>query len=188
MVAKRKLVTPQEIDKLGLKVQSRLLACTYYAQARVLALYAPIRGEVATRDIMTAALADGKTVCYPLAHVHGRILAFRSIRSERDLEPGRLGVKEPSAESELVPIDQIELFVVPGLGFSRDGQRLGRGGGYYDATLRVASPKSRRVGIALSAQVLDSVPTNDDDIPMDVIVTENETIRGLNRGWEFVEV
>src|SRR5260221_14580872 len=92
LTAKRRALTPELIDARGLKVQSRFLATPYYAKARILALYAPIRGEVPTRDLLTAALADGKTVCYPLSHVRGRILSFRSIRSETDLEPGRLGV------------------------------------------------------------------------------------------------
>jgi 5-formyltetrahydrofolate cyclo-ligase len=149
------------------------------------ALYAPIRGEVPTRDILIAALADEKVVCYPLSHVHGRILSFRAITSESELEPGRLGVREPNSASELVPVDQIDLFVVPGLGFTRDGKRLGRGGGYYDATLRAASARSRRVGLAFSDQVVGVLPTNQDDVDMDLVVTESESLRGLCRDWEF---
>jgi 5-formyltetrahydrofolate cyclo-ligase len=183
--AKRKAMNPQLLDARGLKVQARFLATHYYSSARTVALYAPIRGEVPTRDILTAALADGKVVCYPLSHVHGRILSFRAISSESELEPGRLGVREPNSAAELVQVDQIDLFVVPGLGFSRDGQRLGRGGGYYDATLRAASERSRRVGLAFSDQLLDALPVTSDDVAMDLIVTENESVRGLYREWTF---
>jgi 5-formyltetrahydrofolate cyclo-ligase len=183
--AKRKALTPQLLDARGLKVQARFLATPYYQNARTVALYAPIRGEVPTRDILTAALADGKTVCYPLSHVHGRILSFRTIDSEAELEPGRLGVREPNSAAELVSVDQIDVFVVPGLGFSRDGQRLGRGGGYYDATLRAASERSRRVGLAFADQVLDALPVTADDVAMDLIVAENESLRGLYRDWNF---
>ena len=151
-------MTPDLIDTRGLKVQSRFLATPYYQKARTVALYAPIRGEVPTRDILTAALGDGKMVCYPLSHVHGRILSFRAITSEAELEPGRLGVREPTSASELIPVDQIDLFVVPGLGFSKEGKRLGRGGGYYDATLKAASPRSRRVGLAFMDQMVDDAP------------------------------
>src|SRR5881628_608148 len=97
LTAKRKALTPEFIDVRGLKIQSRFLATPYYQQARTVALYAPIRGEVPTRDILTAALADGKAVCYPLSHVHGRILSFRIITQESELEPGRLGVREPQS-------------------------------------------------------------------------------------------
>jgi 5,10-methenyltetrahydrofolate synthetase len=135
----------------------------------------------------SAALADGKVVCYPLSHVHGRILSFRAISGESELEPGRLGVREPSTSSELVPVDAIDLFVVPGLGFGRDGKRLGRGGGYYDATLRAASDRSRRVGLAFAEQMVDTLPVNAEDVEMDLVVTESESFRGLFRQADFLD-
>jgi 5-formyltetrahydrofolate cyclo-ligase len=187
LTARRKALTPDIIDTRGLKVQARFLATPYYQKARTVALYAPIRGEVPTRDILVAALQDEKVVCYPLSHVHGRILSFRAITSESELEPGRLGVREPNSAAELIPVDQIDLFVVPGLGFTRDGKRLGRGGGYYDATLRAASARSRRVGLAFGDQVVMDLPTNQDDVDMDLVVTEAETLRGLFRGWDFLD-
>ena len=187
LTARRKAMTPDLIDERGLKVQSRFLATPYYERARTVALYAPIRGEVPTRDILIAALQDGKVVCYPLSHVHGRILSFRAIKSESELEPGRLGVREPTNSSELIPVDQIDLFVVPGLGFTREGKRLGRGGGYYDATLRAASARSRRVGLAFSDQIVEVMPATGDDVDMDLVVTEAQSFRGLYRDWDFVD-
>ncbi|WP_239014312.1 5-formyltetrahydrofolate cyclo-ligase [Archangium violaceum] len=187
LTARRKAMTPDIIDERGLKVQARFLATPYYQKARTVALYAPIRGEVPTRDILIAALQDEKIVCYPLSHVHGRILSFRAIKSEAELEPGRLGVREPTNSAELIPVDQIDLFVVPGLGFTRDGKRLGRGGGYYDATLKAASARSRRVGLAFGDQIVDTMPTTNDDVDMDLVVTESETMRGLYRDWDFLD-
>lgn len=177
----RKSMAPDLVDSRGLKIQSRFLATPYYQQADTIALYAPIRGEVPTRDILVAALADGKTVCYPLSHVHGRVLSFRQVRSETELEPGRLGVREPNSLSELVDLERIDLFVVPGLGFTRDGKRLGRGGGYYDATLKAASAQSRRIGLAFAEQIVEDLPVTPDDVQMDLIVTERESFRGLYR-------
>lgn len=187
LTARRKALTPDQIDTKGLRVQSRFLASPYYQKARTVALYAPIRGEVPTRDILIAALQEGKVVCYPLSHVHGRILSFRAISSEAELEPGRLGVREPTNAAELIAVDQIDLFVVPGLGFTRDGKRLGRGGGYYDATLRAASARSRRVGLSFSDLVVPELPVTNDDVDMDLVVTEAETYRGIYRDWDFVD-
>ncbi|MBM7115313.1 5-formyltetrahydrofolate cyclo-ligase [Archangium primigenium] len=187
LTARRKAMTPEMIDERGIKVQSRFLATPYYQKARTVALYAPIRGEVPTRDILIAALMDEKIVCYPLSHVHGRILAFRAIKSETELEPGRLGVREPTNSADLIAVDQIDLFVVPGLGFSPDGKRLGRGGGYYDATLKAASARSRRVGLAFNDQIVQTIPTNSDDVDMDLVVTESQTMRGLYRDWDFLD-
>ncbi|HZH03793.1 MAG TPA: 5-formyltetrahydrofolate cyclo-ligase, partial [Myxococcaceae bacterium] len=175
LTTRRKALPADSIDGRGLKVQSRFLATQYYHGAKTVALYAPIRGEVPTRDILVAAIADGKVVCYPLSHVRGRILSFRAITSEEELEPGRLGVREPTHAAELVSVEQIDLFVVPGLGFTRDGKRLGRGGGYYDATLQAGSPRSRRVGLGFNEQVVDWVPTDTEDVDMDLVVTETTT-------------
>jgi 5-formyltetrahydrofolate cyclo-ligase len=187
LLARRKALTPDMIDARGIKVQARFLATPYYHRARTVALYAPIRGEVPTRDILTAALGDGKVVCYPLSHVHGRILSFRAVRSEAELEPGRLGVREPPSSAELIPVEQIDLFVVPGLGFAADGKRLGRGGGYYDATLRAASERSRRVGLSFSEQVVTGLPVSPEDVDMDLVVTESQTLRGLFRATDFLD-
>jgi len=176
--AQRKALAPDQVDARGLKVQSRFLATPDYQRARTVALYAPFGGEVPTRDILTAAVADGKVVCYPLSHVRGRVLSFRAVRSESELEPGRLGVREPTDASDLVPVEQIDLFVVPGLGFTRGGQRLGRGGGYYDATLRAGRPDSRRVGLAFAEQLVEDLPTDEHDIDLHLVVTENEVFRG----------
>ena len=179
--AQRKALRPEQVDARGLKIQSRFLATPDYQRARTVALYAPIGGEVPTRDILTAAVADGKVVCYPLSHVRGRVLSFRTIRDEAALEPGRLGVREPTDAAELVPVEAIDLFVVPGLGFTREGKRLGRGGGYYDATLRAARTGSRRVGLAFSEQLVEDLPTDDDDVDLDLVVTEHEVFRGQER-------
>jgi len=187
LTQRRKALTPEMIDAKGLKVQSRFLATPYYHKARTVALYAPIRGEVPTRDVLTAALADGKIVCYPLSHVHGRILSFRAIRSEGELEPGRLGVREPTSTAEMIPVERIDLFVVPGLGFSSQGKRLGRGGGYYDATLRAATETSRRVGLAFSEQIVENLPVTLEDVDMDLVVTEAQTLRGLFRDWDVFD-
>ncbi len=184
LTRRRRAMPPDLLDAKGLKVQARFLATPYYQHARTVALYVPIRGEVPTRDLLRAALAEGKVVVYPLSHVHGRVLSFRKVLSEAELEPGRLGVSEPDLPGQSVTLDQIDLFVVPGLGFTRDGHRLGRGGGYYDATLREAPPRSRRVGLAFSEQLVDVLPPSDDEVPLDLVVTEAESLRGLFRSWD----
>ena len=187
LTRRRRSMATEIIEGRGLKVEARLLATPYYVKARTVALYAPIRGEVPTRDILLAALFEGKVVCYPLSHVHGRVLSFRAITRESELEPGRLGVREPATAQEMVPLERIDLFVVPGLGFTREGRRLGRGGGYYDATLRAAAERARRVGLAFTDQLVDDMPVTEDDVQMDLVVTETEALHGLFRGWEYLD-
>ena len=63
LTARRKALSAELVDTRGLKIQARFLATPYYHHAQTVALYAPIRGEVPTRDILTAGLADGKVIC-----------------------------------------------------------------------------------------------------------------------------
>jgi len=176
LVALRRALAPDDVAARGARAQTRLLALPAFARARTVALYAPLGGEVPTDAVLRAALAAGKTVCFPVVPEQGRILAFRAVRSLDELAPaGRLAIREPAERSPAVPLEAIDLFVVPALGYTRQGHRLGRGGGYYDATLRAASPSSQRVGLALREQVLDALPVGPGDVPVDQVVTEEAT-------------
>ena len=176
---RRKALSAELVDTRGLKIQARFLATPYYHHARTVALYAPIRGEVPTRDILTAGLADGKVICYPLSHVRGRVLSFRAVRSEAELEPGRLGVREPTDAAELDPGGADRPL-------RRPGPRLHRGRQAAGARRRVLrrhaqgrrQRRSRRVGLAFAEQMVDDLPTNEDDVDVDLVVTENEVFRG----------
>jgi 5-formyltetrahydrofolate cyclo-ligase len=89
----------------------------------------------------------------------------------RELEPGPFGALEPPAGAREVPLDEIDCVVLPGVAFSEDGHRLGRGGGYYDATLaRMA--RAARVGVAFDAQLVPTLPREPHDAALDAIVTE----------------
>ncbi len=84
---------------------------------------------------------------------------------------GPLGADEPpSGAPEADPAD-IECVVMPGVAFSLDGLRLGRGGGYYDATLKTM-PRAARVGLAYDVQIVETLPREPHDAPLDAVVTD----------------
>jgi 5-formyltetrahydrofolate cyclo-ligase len=74
-----------------------------------------------------------------------------------------------------VALDEIDCVVMPGVAFSQDGLRLGRGGGYYDSTL-VRMPRAARIGVAFDVQVLPALPREPHDAPLDAVVTEARTL------------
>jgi 5-formyltetrahydrofolate cyclo-ligase len=84
---------------------------------------------------------------------------------------GPLGALEPPAGAPEVARDAIECVLVPGIAFSPDGHRLGRGGGYYDATL-AAMPRAARVGVAFDLQLVAALPAEAHDARLDALVTE----------------
>jgi 5-formyltetrahydrofolate cyclo-ligase len=174
--ALRRALDPEDVRRRGERVQARLLQMPAYQGARTLALYAALPGEVPTDALLQQALRDGKAVVFPVVPTEGRLLTFRSVehRSQLDVS-GRLAIPEPPGGRPLVELSRIDVFIVPGLGFSRQGDRLGRGAGYYDATLAQARPGAARIGLAFSEQVLQTLPVDQDDVPMHWVLTEEAT-------------
>jgi len=87
-----------------------------------------------------------------------------------DLVPGAFGLLEPPASFPVVPLTDLALIVVPGLAFDHALNRLGQGGGFYDATL--PETPATRVGLAYELQRVPSLPTDPHDRPMDLLVTD----------------
>ena len=127
--------------------------------------------EIATWEAIRARLAAGGGVCVPLCERQGQMTA-RRIRSLEALRPGRWGILETPADAPIV--ERPVAAVVPGLAFSPDGYRLGRGGGYYDRWL-AAHPDCLAVGLCYEAFLLD-VPREPFDRHVGVILTERRSI------------
>ena len=174
--ALRRALAPEDVLARGARVQARLLQTPEYQRAHTIALYAALPGEVPTDALLAAALRDNKAVAFPVVPTDGRLLTFRLVEEAAHLDPtGRLAILEPSAGRREAELNRIDLFIVPGLGFSRQGDRLGRGAGYYDATLALAPKRTPRIGLAFSEQVLETLPTDADDVPMHWVLTEEAT-------------
>jgi 5-formyltetrahydrofolate cyclo-ligase len=152
----------------------RLDALPAFRAAATVAAYAPLGSELDPGPATRAVLARGGRVVYPRAVPGERRLVFCPCRPE-ELVRGPLGAPEPPASAPEVALPEIACVLLPGLGFSRQGQRLGRGGGAYDATL-AAAPQAVRVGVAFTLQLLDQLPCEPHDLTLDALVTERETL------------
>lgn len=100
----------------------------------------------------------------------------RQIKSMDDLQRGQMNVWEPKSHCQPVEIAALDLILVPGLAFTRDGLRLGRGGGYYDRLLTHPQCKAQRIGIAFEAQIVESIPVEPHDQRVHQIITESGLI------------
>ncbi len=155
-------------------IAERLFSLDAVREARTLAVYAPLGGEADPLGLL-ARLQPGVRVLFPRSRAGERRLRFAAC-APVDLVVGPLGAREPPAEAPEVEPEQIDCVLVPGLGFSLDGHRLGRGGGHYDATL-AAMPRASRIGVAFEAQLVASLPREAHDAPLDALVTEARTLR-----------
>jgi 5-formyltetrahydrofolate cyclo-ligase len=178
IVRERMLLLRGQLDdrsyvRLSQQAQQRLMTTASFQRAKTLALYSPIRHEVATEQIFFAARAAEKQVFYP--RVVGEELEFCEVSSATDLVAGAFGVAEPSGGS-MVRADELDLIVVPGVAFSPDGFRLGYGRGFYDRQLAGRPPTTVAVGLGFDLQLVDSLPVEEHDQQLDCVVTETRFI------------
>lgn len=205
VLALRKELAPEEAERLSRLAQRRLLAEPVWQRAGSVALYAAAKRETQTRLLMEEAWKSGKIVYLPRvvrvtqeqSGPSNGLMHFAPCVGPEQLVPGAFGIFEPEAacpacvfcpsgsaglpDQASAPLPDI--FVIPGLAFDRQGHRLGWGGGYYDrylAGLRAPDEAERGgpkiVALAYSFQLLDSIPHDVWDKPVDAVCTDKELL------------
>jgi 5-formyltetrahydrofolate cyclo-ligase len=130
--------------------------------------YWPFRREFAVLPFLDKLLARGFTVALPVVLGKGQPLEFRDWTRETNLASGVYDIPYPAEGAAVMPA----MLIVPVVGFDDDGYRLGYGGGFYDRTLEVATPKPFCLGVGYELGHLPSIHPLPHDIPMNAIVTE----------------
>ena len=150
----------------------QLLSLPEFSAPRTVYAYASLSWEPDTWEILRALLSRGFRLALP--RVEGREMRFYFVPDLKELSQSSMKIWEPKADA--VPADDSEaLVLVPGMAFSREGARLGKGGGFYDRFL-AAEPDHKTIALAYGFQLMEQIPTGVYDRPMDQIVTENERI------------
>jgi len=175
LIAARARLTQEERFARSREIADRLDLVEGFAAARTVALYAPLGTEVDSGVVARRVTSRGGRVAYPRALAGERRLVFCACEPW-ELVRGPLGAGEPPPGATALDPADIGCFVIPGVGFGEDGLRLGRGGGYYDVTLRQA-PRAFRVGVAFDLQVRTALPREPHDAVLDALVTEARTLR-----------
>jgi len=157
----------------GRRIAGRLVRLSAFRRARLVLAYVPVRGEADPGPALRAALRAGARVALP--RVAGpRRIEFHVVEDAGALVPGAFGIPEPPADPRTrVDPAGAGIILVPGMAFGMTGERVGYGGGFYDAFLRV--PHAPAVGVGFELQVLASVPAAAHDIRLDALVTEART-------------
>ncbi len=155
----------------------RLMTLPEFEKATTVMIYLPIPGEVDVSPLALRGWQEDKTIAAPKLAWDKRHMVPIQIRSlETGLVESRSYLREP-ADGEPVSLDMLDVVVVPALAYDRKGNRLGRGGGFYDRFLATRDFKGVSVGIAFREQVLDELPVGEHDVPVDIIVTDEEVLR-----------
>jgi 5-formyltetrahydrofolate cyclo-ligase len=152
------------------------------------AVYFPMRSEVDVRPLIEELLKRGCTLFMPRAE--GKGFEFRQIHNLTDLVPGPFGIKEPTDKTDLIDKTTVQYIFTPGSAFDRMCNRLGRGSGGYDKWLkgvRAVNPDVQVWGLCLDWQLVNDVPIEAHDQPMDAVVTPRELLRPTLHGQKKPE-
>ena len=138
---------------------------TFLSGKNSVALFAPVESEPDLDLLWELGLLEHHLVSYP--HCNGRTLQFLIVSALSDLSPGKFGIREPLVGGSPETLD---LIVIPGLAFTSDGYRLGRGAGFYDRFLSTVPGYTVKVGVCFTFQLLPEVPHLNHDVKVDALV------------------
>lgn len=173
-------IEAEQRDRKSRKACERLLSTEQFQNASTVMLFLSLPHEVDTSEAILHAWQLGKIVAVPKVSWEQRHMIPVEISSlETGFSTGNSGLRNPTVGVP-VPFGDIDLVVTPGLGFDRQGNRLGRGGAYYDRFFAHEQLNACRCGFAFAEQLIDSVPTTDHDQPIDLLVTDEEIIHFNN--------
>ncbi len=177
VLARRDAQAPVLQHDKSLRIGRTLLDLPLLNNCTTLLIYVAFRSEVQTLPIITTLLESGKTVAVPLTLVREKRLRSIIIKDpKKDLSPGYCGIPEPKTSpihNKTIDPTVIDLVIVPGSVFDRQGGRLGYGGGYYDRFLAMRAPQATRIALAYELQIVDKIHLEPHDQTMDMIITEN---------------
>lgn len=174
------LTVAERTDK-SREIIRRLRDCEPYRSAKVVLTYVSFGSEVETREFLQRIIADGKTAAVPVCDTKTCEIKAYAVRDAGDLGAGAYGILEPEPEkirTGVVPPvgkSEIDLVVLPGLGFDRSGYRLGYGKGYYDRFLDGFGGCS--AGLCFDCCVADRICRDGHDLPADYVITETSVIK-----------
>jgi 5-formyltetrahydrofolate cyclo-ligase len=162
----------------GQRQQRSLLACAHiaaspeFAAARVVMLYLSSSFEVDTAPLALRCWQSGKTVAVPkVSWNQRRMLPVEITSLQTSMTTTGPGVREP-VSGQPIPVNLIDLVIVPGLGFTLTGHRIGRGMGFYDRFLAQPEFIGLSCGLAFEEQIIPSLPVLDHDMPLSMLCSD----------------
>jgi 5-formyltetrahydrofolate cyclo-ligase len=170
-------LSPEQRKEKSRKACKNLVATPSFQDASVIMLFLSLPHEVDTSEAILYAWQLGKVVAVPkISWQQRHMIPVRINSLETGIATGAWGLRDPVTGTP-IPFGQIDLVVAPALGLDRRGNRLGRGGSFYDRFFANKDVVASRCGLAFAEQILESIPITESDQPVDFIVTDEEVIQ-----------
>jgi 5-formyltetrahydrofolate cyclo-ligase len=173
----RSALPAEQARQRSRQIAAKLKSLSEYDDAKTILFYVSAKtNEVDTHSLIRDAIAEQRRILVPTTDFDHQTLTISEINSMEDLVRGRFDLLEPRPDS-LRPTEpsEADVIIVPGVAFDRQCRRLGFGGGYYDRLL--AEANSISIALGYEGQLVDLVPTDSNDIPVDILVTESHIYR-----------
>jgi 5-formyltetrahydrofolate cyclo-ligase len=169
LLSARRALTSEDRARRGDRIRAAVLGLRIWEEARTLGGYLSLPDEVPTRELLNLAREQGKRIAAPvILEAEGR-MEFRGFRDWSELRPGPLGILQPVSGTPVSP-SELDLVLVPGVGFDLRGNRLGYGKGYFDGFL--AGYAGWSLGLAFEMQIVERVPVGAHDRAVRQVLTE----------------
>ena len=162
-----KALSQEQKQAMDRALTKRFLNHPFYQEAKTIATYLSFPHEFQTQELIDQALKDGKKVLIPKTYPKGRMDFV--VYDPQQLVKTSFGLLEPQGDLEVVPASQIDLIHVPGLAFSKEGYRIGYGGGYYDRYLEHFT--GHTLSTIYPCQIQDFIPEKH-DIPVEEVLID----------------
>ena len=169
----RRSLTADEVNEKSAVIARSLLNISAVKDAKTVCVYISAFKEPDTRGIIDALLSSGKRVAVPVTDEENVTLSLSYIDNASELARGAYGIYEPTVIRRADEND-IDVIVTPGLAFDTRGGRIGFGKGYYDRLFEKTD--ALRIALCYDFQLLEKIPTEPHDAPMDIIVTEKRVL------------
>lgn len=164
----KRLFTNRQLVNMSLSIINKVINHHKVAEAQTVMMYYSLPDEVHTHQAINTLVAMGKTVVLPVV-IDNENMELRHYEGEKDLQMGAYNIMEPTGKL-FTRCQDIDVAIIPGMGFDAKGNRLGRGKGYYDRFLNGTNNKAYKIGVCFPFQLLASIPTNKHDHAVDEVI------------------
>ena len=171
-------LSDKELSKKTKQIKDNLFEFANFLEAKIVLLYVNNKTEVKSGNIIKRCFDHNKIVILPAFDIKKHKMKLMKVDDlDNDLITGPRGILEPDINRcKIVPIDCIDLAIIPGVAFDEKGGRIGTGEGYYDRFIPKLSITTRKVAISLECQIIQQVPVESHDKHVDIIITDKRII------------
>ena len=171
-------LSAKEIAEKTKAIENRLFDFANFLESKITLLYVNNEHEVLTENILKRAYSYNKIVVLPAYNTENFEMELKKVDNlEKDLNPGPRDILQPDeSRCKVVPIDKIDIAIIPAIALDEKGGRIGSGKGYYDRLIPRLAITTRKVALAFEAQIIPQVPIESHDKHVDIIITENRVI------------